>query len=82
MKASTNTSTTLLGKLKITQTYASNKCAKKSGHYLNLDEARTSIDCWIEQYNHDRPHRGVGNRTPREAFLAFQGVLKNEALTA
>jgi len=34
MKASTNTSTTLLGKLKITQTYASNKCAKKSGHYL------------------------------------------------
>jgi len=53
-----------------------------TAEYRSLDEARTSIDCWIEQYDHDRPHRGIGNRTPREAFLAFQGVLKNEALTA
>ncbi len=34
-----------------------------------------------EEYNHDRPHRGVGNRTPHEAFLAFAARLKNEALT-
>ena len=27
------TSTTLLGKRKVTQTYAPNKCPKKSGHY-------------------------------------------------
>jgi len=27
------------------------------------------------------PERGVQNRTPHEAFLAFAGVLKNEALT-
>jgi transposase InsO family protein len=45
-----------------------------------LEEARTSIARWIEEYNHDRPHRGVENRTPH-AFLAFTSVLKNEALT-
>jgi putative transposase len=49
--------------------------------YRTLDEARASIARWIEEYNHDRPHRGVGNRTPHEAFLAFGVVLKNEALT-
>jgi transposase-like protein len=26
---------------------------------------------WIEECNYDRPHRGVGNRTQHEAFLAF-----------
>jgi putative transposase len=49
--------------------------------YRTLDEARASIARWIEEYNHDRPHRGVQNRTPHEAFLAFGVVLKNEALT-
>jgi hypothetical protein len=47
----------------------------------SLEEARASIAHWIDEYNHDRPHRGVQNRTPHEAFLAFAGVLKNEALT-
>jgi transposase InsO family protein len=42
------------------------------------EEARTSIPRWIKEYNHDRPDRGVGNRTPREAFLAFAGVLSSE----
>ena len=51
-----------------------------TAEYRSLEEARTSIARWIEEYNHDRPHRGVGNRTPHEAFLAFAGVLKNEAL--
>jgi putative transposase len=49
--------------------------------YRNVEEARVSIARWIKEYNHDRPHCGVGNRTPREAFLSFAGVLKNEALT-
>jgi putative transposase len=49
--------------------------------YRSVEEARTGIAHWIEEYNHDRPHRGVGNRTPQEAFLAFAAVLKNEALT-
>jgi putative transposase len=49
--------------------------------YRTLNEARASIARWIEEYNHDRPHRGVGNRTPHEAFSTFAAVLKNEALT-
>lgn len=52
-----------------------------TAEYRSLEEARMSIARWIEEYNHDRPHRGVENRTPREAFLAFTAVLKNEALT-
>jgi putative transposase len=47
----------------------------------SLEEAQTNIGRWIEEYNHDRPHRGVENRTPHEAFLAFKAVLKNGALT-
>jgi putative transposase len=52
-----------------------------TAEYRSVDEARASIGRWIEEYNHDRPHRGIRNRTPHEAFLAFAGVLKNEALT-
>jgi transposase InsO family protein len=52
-----------------------------TAEYRSLEEARASIARWIEEYNHDRPHRGVGNRTPHEAYLAFAGVLKNETLT-
>jgi putative transposase len=52
-----------------------------TAEYRSLEEARASIARWIEEYNHDRPHRGVHNRTPHEAFLAFAVDLKNEALT-
>jgi transposase InsO family protein len=52
-----------------------------AAEYRTLEEARASIARWIEEYNHDRPHRGVANRTPHEAYLAFAAVLKNEALT-
>jgi putative transposase len=52
-----------------------------TAEYRSLEEARASIARWIGEYNHDRPHRGVGNRTPREAFLAFTAVLNSETLT-
>ena len=52
-----------------------------TAEYRNLEEARTNIARWIVEYNHDRPHRGVQNRTPYEAFLSFAVDLKNEALT-
>jgi putative transposase len=52
-----------------------------TAEYRSLEEARASIACWIKECNHDRPHRGVGNNTPHEAFLALANVLKNEALT-
>ncbi len=51
-----------------------------TAEYRSLEEARTSIARWIEEYNHDRPHRGVGNRTPHEAFLAFAVDLNSETL--
>ena len=52
-----------------------------TAEYRSLEEARNSIARWIEEYNHDRPHRGVGNRTPHEAFLTFRSDLNSEALT-
>lgn len=52
-----------------------------TAEYRSLEEAQECIARWITEYNHDRPHRGVGNRTPREAFLAFRSDLNSEALT-
>lgn len=51
-----------------------------AAEYRNLEEARDCIARWIAEYNHDRPHRGVQNRTPHEAFLACAVDLKSEAL--
>jgi putative transposase len=51
-----------------------------TAEYRTLEEARASIARWIAEYNHDRPHCGVQNRTPHEAFLGFAVDLKNEAL--
>jgi putative transposase len=51
--------------------------------YRSLEETRESIDRWIEEYNHDRPHRALNNRTPREARAGFvqpQPLTKAEAL--
>lgn len=42
---------------------------------------RTSIARWIQECNHNRPHRGVRNRTPQEVFLVLAGVLNTPALT-
>src|ERR1700691_806557 len=52
-----------------------------TAEYRSVQEARESIGRWIQEYNHHRPHHGVQNRTPHEAFLAFATDLKNEALT-
>lgn len=48
--------------------------------YRNLEEARQSIGRYVWEYNHDRPHRSLGDRTPREAFVGFASDLKIEAL--
>jgi putative transposase len=39
--------------------------------YQSLDQARNSIGRWIHQYNHQRPHQSLKNRTPAEARRAF-----------
>ena len=54
---------------------------RMTAEYRSLEEARASIARWIKEYNHDRPHRGIKNRTPHEAFLAFTAVLNSETLT-
>lgn len=48
--------------------------------YRSLEDARDSIARWIAEYNHDRPHSGVQDRTPHEAFVALAADLKNEAV--
>jgi len=52
-----------------------------TSEYRSLTEARENIGRYLWEYNHGRPHRGVKNRTPHEAFLAFAVLTKNEALT-
>jgi transposase InsO family protein len=52
-----------------------------TGEYCSVHETHESLARWIHEHNHDRRRRGVGNRTPREAFLRFAEVLKNETLT-
>jgi putative transposase len=48
--------------------------------YRNLEEARENIGRYMREYNHDRPHRGLRDRTPREAYVSFESDLKNQAL--
>jgi transposase InsO family protein len=35
--------------------------------FQNFDQAEQSIARWIEEYNHDRPHRGLHGQTPHDA---------------
>lgn len=49
--------------------------------YQSLEEARASIARYVCEYNHDRPHRGLRDRTPWEAFVGFRSDLKIEALS-
>lgn len=48
--------------------------------YRNLEEARESIARYLREYNHHRPHRGLRDRTPREAYVSLQSDLRNQAL--
>ncbi len=36
-----------------------------------LDDLQALLDVFRHVYNHERPHRGVGRRTPREAYQAL-----------
>ncbi|MFZ0276993.1 MAG: integrase core domain-containing protein, partial [Candidatus Sulfotelmatobacter sp.] len=39
--------------------------------YQTFDQAQQSIARWIEEYNHDRPHRGLHGQTPHDARARF-----------
>ena len=34
--------------------------------FANVLEARVVLAAWIEEYNSQRPHRGLGMKTPRQ----------------
>jgi len=52
------------------------KSGRRSSKHGRSAHQHRSLD---QEYNHDRPHRGVGNRTPHEAFLSFAVDLKKQA---
>jgi len=41
--------------------------------FSSLGEAREKIRAWQHDYNHNRPHSGLGNMTPAE-FMARKGL--------
>jgi hypothetical protein len=36
--------------------------------FADLDDAQAAIDTWVADYNHDRPHQGIGMVAPFERF--------------
>jgi len=40
-------------------------------HFLTLAEAQTRIETWRQEYNTERPHRTLGQRTPAEYAALF-----------
>lgn len=37
---------------------------------VNLDELQAQLDTFVDYYNHQRPHRGIGRLTPAERWAA------------
>lgn len=42
--------------------------------FLNLDDARTKIELWRQDYNDVRPHSAIGERTPMIMFTAHRNT--------
>ena len=40
-------------------------------HFATLAEARATVETWRHEYNTDRPHRGLAQRTPAEVAARF-----------
>jgi hypothetical protein len=36
--------------------------------FADLGDAQAQLDAWVEYYNHDRPHQGIGMVAPWERF--------------
>ena len=43
--------------------------------YPNFDQAELIIARWIEEYNYDRPHRGLHGGTPHDVRARFAQTL-------
>ena len=50
--------------------------------YQNFEQAQQSIARWIEEYNHDRPHRGLHGQTPHDARARFAHTLTSNMAPA
>ena len=51
--------------------------------FAQLEQARTTVELWRQDYNESRPHSSLGNRTPREfaqAAAAPSGAGREEVL--
>lgn len=36
--------------------------------FASIEDAQQQLDAWVEHYNHDRPHQGIGMVSPWERF--------------
>lgn len=48
--------------------------------FLNLKHAQDEIEKWRIEYNEERPHRSLGNRTPYEFVKEHQFMLQEQRL--
>jgi transposase InsO family protein len=40
--------------------------------FTSIEEAQAALDAWVEEYNHRRPHQGIGKVPPFERFRLAQ----------
>ncbi|TMF09215.1 MAG: transposase [Chloroflexi bacterium] len=40
-------------------------------HFASVAEAQQRIEAWRQEYHTERPHRGLGQRTPAEYAVCF-----------
>lgn len=45
--------------------------------FYDLSDAQTKIETWRSDYNHQRPHRSLGQRTPAEFIEEYENQLTN-----
>jgi len=51
-------------------------------HFVSLAEAQMVIEAWREEYNTERPHRGLGQLPPAEYVALFTPEDDGSSLTA
>ncbi len=44
--------------------------------FANFEEARERISCWVQFYNHKRPHQGIDGVCPADRFFGIQSELR------
>ena len=45
--------------------------------FINLQQARETIQQWMEDYNYNRPHQALGNKTPIEQLDKLKTLILN-----